>query len=426
MRSLLIRDVMLDGRRTSIYCEDGAITAIGSDLSSAEGTDVLDGRGCVALAPLINSHTHAAMTLFRGNGDDLPLMEWLQNRVWPYEQKITEEEIYAGTRLAIVEMVRNGTIFFNDMYWNFHGVARAVEELGVRACVGQVLIDHGDAAAGRAQRSAYEDILDAGRQYSSRVSVAVAPHSVYTVSEESLRWAAELAAAHDCIFHTHVSETESEVTDCLAAHGCTPVEYLDRLGALGERTVAAHTVWLSDHDIELLGQRGVVCVHNPVSNMKLAVGGVFPYSRLSAAGAVCAIATDGAGSNNSLDLFQDLKFAALIQKFHDHDTTALSAPQALAMAIADPAPVFGLAGPTLEVGRAADLILVDTMRPEMQPQHSLASNLVYSATGNVVDSTVCDGRVIMRHREIRGEAEIISAATEAAERLFERVDGHRA
>jgi 5-methylthioadenosine/S-adenosylhomocysteine deaminase len=224
------------------------------------------------------------------------------------------------------------------------------------------------------------------------------------------------------VLHIHVSETESEVESCRAEHGCSPVEYLDRLGALSERTVAAHTVWLSDRDIEILGERRVVCVHNPVSNMKLAVGGVFPYRKLSAAGAVCAIATDGAGSNNSLDLFQELKFATLLQKFHDRDTTTLPAAQALDMALANPAPVFGLPGPKLEVGRAADLILIDTTGPEMHPAHSLISNLVYSATGSVVDSAVCDGRVVMRHREIDGEDEIIAAAGDAAACLFQRVD----
>jgi 5-methylthioadenosine/S-adenosylhomocysteine deaminase len=295
--------------------------------------------------------------------------------------------------------------------------------MGVRACVGQVLMDHGDRATGEAHRAETERLLSEARDYSPRVSFAVAPHSIYTVSEDLLRWAAELALAHGRVLHIHVSETESEVASCQAEHGCSPVEYLDRLGALSERTVAAHTVWLSDHDVEILGERRVVCVHNPVSNMKLAVGGVFPYRKLAAAGAVCAIATDGAGSNNSLDLFQELKFAALLQKFQDRDTTSLTASQALDMALVNPAPVFGLPGPTLEVGRPADLILIDTTGPEMQPPHSLTSNLVYSATGNVVDSAVCEGKVVMRHREIEGEDEIIAAACDAATRLFDRVDG---
>lgn len=437
MSSLLITDVMLDGDRVSILCEEGRIAAIraspdgndaGADADAPcdEGAeiaeDVLDGRGCLAHAPLINSHTHAAMTLFRGNGDDLPLDQWLQTRVWPYESVISEEEIYAGTRLGILEMVRSGSVFFNDMYWSFGGVARAAEEMGVRACIGKVLIDHGDPVAGRAQQAEIERLLADASSYSSRVSAAVAPHSIYTVSEESLRWAAEIAADRGLVLHTHLSETRAELESCQREHGCTPVEYLEALGALTERTVAAHTVWLTDHDVELLGERQVVCVHNPVSNMKLAVAGVFPYRKLARAGAVCAIGTDGAGSNNSLDLFQDMKFAALLQKFHDDDPRSMTASEALALALQNPAPVFGLAGPKLELGRPADLILLDTTRPELQPAHSLSSNLVYSATGSVVDSAVCDGKVIMRHRQIKGEDEIVAAASEAARALFERVD----
>ncbi|MBA2342796.1 MAG: amidohydrolase family protein, partial [Thermoleophilaceae bacterium] len=186
-----------------------------------------------------------------------------------------------------------------------------------------------------------------------------------------------------------------------------------------------HTVWLSDEDIRLLGGREAVCVHNPVSNMKLAVGGVFPYARLRDAGAVCAIATDGAGSNNNLDLLEELKVAALLQKHSEADPTALPAEEALAMADSNPAAAFGLPGPELEVGREADLILVDRERPELIPGHSLASDLVYSASGAVVDSVVCEGRVLMRHREIEGEQEIIAAAREAARTMLARVDGTR-
>jgi 5-methylthioadenosine/S-adenosylhomocysteine deaminase len=207
----------------------------------------------------------------------------------------------------------------------------------------------------------------------------------------------------------------------LAEHGCTPVAYLGRLGLLTERTVAAHTVWLSDDDVALLGERRVVCVHNPVSNMKLAVGAVYPYRRLASAGAVCAIGTDGAASNNCLDLFRDMKIAALLQKFDTNDPAAVTAAETLAMGTTNPAPAFGLPGREIEVGRAADFILIDGERPELWPSHSLTSDLVYSASGDVVDSVVCDGRVIMRHREIAREQEILADARQAARALFARL-----
>lgn len=427
MAPLWVENVVVHGRSGDILCDEGVIAEIryADDEPHAGPTerpgDRLDGRGCLVAPGLLNCHTHTAMTLFRGRSDDLPLMEWLETQIWPYEAVITEEEVYAGARLGILEMIRSGTVFFNDMYWALPGTARAAIEMGVRACIGPAFIDRDAPEKTRERRAATERVLAELRGCSSRVSFAVAPHAVYTVSDESLRWAGELAQSLDLLLHIHLSETATEIEWCQSEHGCSPVEHLDRLGLLSERTIAAHTVWLSDEDIALLGERGVVCVHNPVSNMKLAVGGVYPYRKLAAAGAVCAIGTDGAASNNSLDLFRETRVAALLQKHHEADPSALPADQALAMATANPAATFGLPGPEIEAGRAADFILIDAARPELSPSHSLTSDLVYSATGNVVDSVVCDGRVIMRHRQIDAEEEIMAEARQAARQLFSRL-----
>jgi 5-methylthioadenosine/S-adenosylhomocysteine deaminase len=423
--SLVVENAVLGGRKVAIHCAGGVIADIrddGADPAVAQGgsTDRLDGRGCLVAPGLINAHTHAAMTVFRGRADDLPLMEWLQRHIWPYEEVMTEDEVYAGARLGILEMVRNGTTFFNDMYWSSRGTVRAAVEMGIRACIGEVFID-GAADAIRPRRLEIEGLLDELEGCSSRVSLSVDPHAVYTVSEDSLRWAGELAADRGLILHIHLAETEAEGRRCSAEHGCSPVVYLDRLGLLSERTVAAHTVWLSDDDVALLGERRVVCVHNPVSNMKLAVGAVYPYRKLASAGAVCAIGTDGAASNNCLDLFRDMKIAALLQKFDANDPAELPAAQTLAMGTTNPARAFGLPGPEIEIGRAADFMLIDGQRPELSPSHSLTSDLVYSASGDVVDSVVCDGRVIMRHRETAGEQEILADARQAARALFARL-----
>jgi 5-methylthioadenosine/S-adenosylhomocysteine deaminase len=365
--SLVVENAVLSGRRVSIHCAGGVIADIrddGADSPVAQrgARDRLDGRGCLVAPGLINAHTHAAMTLFRGRADDLPLMEWLERHIWRYEQVMTEDDVYAGARLGILEMVRNGTTFFNDMYWCSRGTARAAVEMGIRACLGEVFID-GPADAIRRRRLEIERLLDELDGWSSRVSLSVDPHALYTVSEGSLRWAGELAADRGLTLHIHLAETEAEGERCLAEHGCTPVAYLDRLGLLSERTVAAHTVWLSDDDIALLGERRVACVHNPVSNMKLAVGAVYPYRKLASAGAVCAIGTDGAASNNCLDLFRDMKIAALLQKFDTNDPSALTAAETLAMGTTNPAPVFGLPGPEIEIGRTADFVLIDGERP---------------------------------------------------------------
>src|SRR4051812_17493094 len=203
MPSLAVENVVIDDRAASILCDDGRIVAIAEEGDDTEVSsppdDRLDGRGCMVSAPLVNAHTHAAMTLFRGSGDDLPLMEWLRTRIWPYEKVITEEDVYAGTRLGILEMVRNGTVFFNDMYWEARGAARAVEEMGVRACIGPVFVDADDPAETRERQAATERLLDELDGVSSRITLSVAPHAIYTVSEPSLRWAAELAEARGAI-----------------------------------------------------------------------------------------------------------------------------------------------------------------------------------------------------------------------------------
>ncbi len=421
MPSLLIKDATLNDQCVNILCEDGVIAAIDTDDHSADET--LDAQGMIAFPPLINAHTHASMTLFRGNGDDLPLMEWLTERVWPYERGITNDDIYWGAKLAIVEMIRNGTVFFNDMYWDFQAVARAVDEMGIRATLASAIIDITYDNQKRTEQYErierdYKDSLN----YSDRINLALGPHATYTVAEESFRWAADFAREHGLILHTHLSETEKEVKDCLIEHGGTQVEYLHRLGALDNRFVAAHTIWLNESDIALLGEYGAVCVHNPVSNMKLAVNGVYPYRKLKNAGIITALATDGAGSNNNLDMFEEMKIAALLQKFDQNDPTALTAVETLDMAIHNPAEFFGLGGKDITVGRSADLILINTSLPEMNPPHNLASHLVYAANGSVVDSVVCDGRVLMKHREIEGLDEIVAKASEAAKNLFARVD----
>lgn len=423
MSTLFVKNVVVDGDETTLFVKDGRIAFIGGGDVLAD--EILDAKGMIAHPPLINAHTHSSMTLFRGNGDDLPLMEWLTQRVWPYEEQISKEEIYWGAKLAIVEMIRCGTVFFNDMYWDFHEVARAVEETGVRALVSAVLLDTGNSGKLKDQIKLNETLLEESKAYSDHVQFGVAPHAIYTVSEEGLRWAADFTGEHHLVFHTHLSETEHEVQECLKEHGCTPTEYLDKVGAVSERMVAAHTVWLSENDIRILGEKKAVCVHNPVSNMKLAVNNVYPWRKLKEAGAVLALGTDGAGSNNNLDMFEEMKIAALLQKFRDNDPTSLPAVDVLDMAVNGPAKTFGIDDGPIRVGRQADFILLDTTNDAMVPMHSLASHLVYSANGAVVDSVVCDGKVLMKHRKIEGEEEIRAKAGEAAGTMFARVDEAR-
>ncbi len=411
--SLTVTGAVLDGERVGLRCEEGRIVALGPEVEAEPGDETIDAGGAPLVAPLLNGHTHAAMTLFRGSGGDLPLMPWLEERIWPVEAKLSDEDVYWGARLACAEMTRTGTTRFWDMYWHPEATARAVADAGIAATIGAPLFDHDGNAEGMRETALRS--LDRLGELGPAVAPALAPHSIYTVSEGSLRWIAELAAEREVPVHIHLSETEKEVEDCLATHGRRPAAYLDRLGMLGERTLLAHGVWLDREELELIAARGCTVVSNPVANMKLAVGGVFPYPAARAAGVAVGLGTDGAGSNDSLDLFSDLKLFALAQKHAAGDATAIAAGEAWAVATGAQAPLLG-AGGALAAGTPADFLLLHPGAPELGIG-DLESNLVYAATGATVDTAVVAGEVLMRGGEVPGMEEIAARAAERARRL---------
>lgn len=414
MSSLTVTNAVLDGERVGVRTIDGTIDALGRDVVPAPGDETLDADGLVLVRGLVNGHTHAAMTLFRGYGDDLPLMEWLETRIWPAEAKLTADDVYWGTRLACLEMIRSGTVHFWDMYWHQLEVARAVLDSGIRATVGQPILEFPGAPDGARPELAAEGVA-ALNALGPRVGAALTPHAPYSVTEASLRLIAEISAAHNVPVHTHLSETEQEVHDSIDAHGCRPARYLDQLGLLNPRTILAHGVWLDDDELALIAERGATIVTNPVSNMKLAVGRAFPYPRARAAGVAVGIGTDGAASNNSLDLLADMKVLALLQKHSERDPSVLPASEAWALATGELAPALG--GRAVAVGEPADFLLVDSSGIEMTPG-PLVESLVYASSSAAVDTVVVDGQILMRHRQVDGEAEIRARALEAAHRVW--------
>jgi len=425
VKPLAVRDAVLDGETVGLRCEDGAIVALGPGVAAEPGDETIEAAGAHLVAPLVNGHTHAAMTLFRGYGGDLPLMRWLQEVVWPVEAKLEPEDVYWGTRLACAEMIRTGTVRFWDMYWHPGETARAVRDAGLRATIGGPLFDV-DGKTPAMQESALEN-LDLLAEAGAGISSALAPHSIYTVSEGLLRWTAELAAERDVAVHIHLSETEQEVSDCLERHGLRPAAYLDRLGLLSERTILAHGVWLDQAELELIAERGCTVVTNPVANMKLAVGGVFPYPAARKAGVTVGLGTDGPGSNDSLDLFSDLKVFALVQRHTSANPTILPAPTAWRIATGAASPLLagelhqisGLPGrefDAVRVGGVADFLLLRKGSPELEVGE-LYSDLVYAASGTIVDTTVVGGRVLMRGGEVPGCEEIVAQAQERSRRL---------
>lgn len=419
---LVVAGGVLDGEAVGVRCADGVIVAIGAEVQPASGDVVLDARGGALVPGLVNGHTHAAMTLLRGFGDDLPLMEWLQTRIWPAEAKLTGDDVYWGTRLACLEMVRSGTTSFADMYWHGPAVARAVADSGMRAWASTVYFDGDDAAVGATARPQVLEDLDATARAGALVTPSLGPHSVYAVHRESLEWLAQVADERSLTLQIHLAETEDEVHDCVAAHGMRPLALLDAAGALGARTILAHGCWLDADELALVAERGATIVTNPVSNMKLAVGRAFPILDALAAGVAVGLGTDGASSNNGLDLLADVKVLSLLTKHDTRNPGALPAAEALAIARGQRSPLLG--GRAVEVGAPADLLVVRTDEPETAIG-DLDAALVYAAAGSVVDSTIVAGHVLMEHRSVVGSdgahaADVIAHARAAALRLTTR------
>ncbi len=414
--SILIKKALLNGELKDIFIDGNTIQQI-SDSISIEADHKIYAKGMAALPSFFNCHTHAAMTLFRSYGSDLPLQQWLETKIWPAEAKMTKEQVYAGARLGILEMIKSGTTFFNDMYWHLDTTAKAAEEMGIRASLSQVYLDLFD------PEKTAEQVRLAKRQHSEskdwpqRLIFSLGPHAIYTCSEEFLKFCSEFSEKHKVPVHFHLSETRQEVSDCMEKHNARPVEYLEKIGFLHDKLICAHSVWLSDKEIMILKRNEVKVVHNPVSNMKLAVGNVFPYPKFKEAKVKVALGTDGCSSNNNLSMIEEMKFASLLQK-HENGAEAMPASEIFRIATRSGAEAFGLNSGVIERGALADLILVNLKDNFLVPNNDLKANLVYSAVPSCVDTTICDGKILMLNRKIEGEYDIILKAEEAVKGLL--------
>lgn len=386
MRSL-IKNTVLDGRPCNVLIEDGRFVALDvpADTPAAE---VLDAAGAAMLPAFYNTHTHAAMTLMRGYGDDKPLMEWLEKYIWPFEDTLGADDIRRGSEMAVREMIGTGTVFFNDMYFFIDETLDVVDRAGMRASIGVTMLDSHPLV----MREEKEKMLRRWRD-TDRLSLAVAPHAVYTACRETLLRSMRLARESGRKLHIHLSETRKEVDDCVAATGMTPVRYLDSIGFLGPDVIAAHCVHVDKEEWDILAARGVTVAHCPCSNMKLG-SGRFPYELAIASGVRIALGTDGCSSNNNLDMREEMKMAALLAKL-DGDASLLPARQVLEWATRNGAEAFGIDAGVIAPGKLADAILIDTSGPKMQPCHDLVSNWVYSADSSCIKHVICNGKTIL-------------------------------
>lgn len=391
---VFLGDVAVEGNRLVKVGSEGTLPV------GWQPEKVIDGNNHLCLPGLINCHTHAAMTLLRSYADDLPLMDWLEKKIWPVENRLTGEDVYWGSLLAMMEMIRSGTTTFNDMYFFMDEVAQAAQEIGIRACLSRGLVGVGESAElGIEESRKLIEKWQGGAR--GRIRIWVGPHAPYTCPPDYLKKVLTLAREYRTGIHIHVAETRDEIRIINEQYAKTPVTYLDDLGVFEFPVVAAHCVHLTDEDISILARKKVAVAHNPESNMKLA-SGVAPVVRLKDAGITVGIGTDGAASNNNLDMFGEMRTAALLHKVFNEDPLVMPAFDVLKMATSDGARALGMGNEvgSLKPGFKADLILVDMNKPHYCPRHNLVAHAVYAAEAGDVDVVIIDGEIIMENQRI--------------------------
>jgi len=383
--------------------EEGKITYLGEfdEKISSKYDRVIDCRGKVIMPGLINGHGHAAMTMFRNYADDLKLMDWLFSKIFPLEDKLNDEIVYWGSKLAMLEMIKSGTTTYTDMYFFMNSTAKAVGESGIRACLSRGLV--GEAEEGVVNdrlKEALDFYKEFNNSFNGRLTVNLGPHSVYTCNLHNLKTIVYKAEEMNIPMQIHISETKDEVEDCIKKHGKSPVKLLDEVGLLKSTTIAAHCVVLNDEDIDILSNRKVNVAHNPGSNLKLA-SGIAPISKMLAKGINVCLGTDGAASNNNLDMFEEIRSATYLQKVLMSDPTALPVDRVLKMATVNGAKALGIEGlGMLGLGMKADLIILNTNKPYYYPKYNTKSAIVYSGNSSDVESVIIDGKIVMEDNKI--------------------------
>ncbi|WP_456436490.1 amidohydrolase [Methanopyrus sp.] len=406
-----------------ILIEDSRISFVGTREQLEECEDWEDEieleEKDVIMPGLINTHTHGPMTLFRGVADDMPLIKWLREKIWPLEEHLDAEKCRWGAALAAMEALKSGTTCLVDMYFFMDTVAEAYAEVGIRAVISHGMIDLGEEDKREEELKESERVYRKCHGMEGIIEFSLGPHSPYTCSEELLKEVRRLADEWGVKIQIHVAETKDEVEEVKREYGKRPVEYLDEIGLLDDDVIAAHCVWLNDKEIEILSKRGVVVSHNPISNMKLA-SGISPVPEMLERGVNVTIGTDGCASNNNLDMLEEIKVAALLHKVNKMDPSATEMLEIMKMATVKAGTVFSSEKiGAIEEGYAADLVVLDGSSPRLSPNHNQISNIVYSVSGSDVKHVFVAGELVVKNRRLvrADEQEILENSTECAEQL---------
>ena len=403
--SILIKNVHVVGQaeeeRTDILINGNKISSIGQKTPAPAADEVIDGSGKMAMPGLINCHTHTYMSLMRNYADDVPFATWLFDRITPIEDSLTPEDAYWGNLLSIIEMIRTGTTTFSDMQMFPRMAVKACAQSGMRALISRGLVgsDRHDEGAVRRLSEAFDE-MEYAASIQAPCMFALGPHAIYTCGEDLLRYVGELAGEKGLPIHIHLTETQHEYETCLQEHGMTPTAYLKSLGLMDHKILLAHCVYLDEADYEILAQPNIHVITNPASNMKLA-NGFAPVWKMLEKGIQVCLGTDGASSNNALNMFSEMRLLSMSQKGVTKEALALPATQTLRIATQNGAQAIGRDDlGCLEAGKSADLILIDEASPNLRPLYNREASLVYSATGCEVTDVIIDGKIVMRDRQL--------------------------
>ncbi|MBA2859443.1 amidohydrolase [Methanococcus maripaludis] len=397
---ILVKDAIINGKKQDLLVDGNIIKKIGnisiSEVSKDE-TEVIDGKNCVLISGLVNTHTHVPMSLFRGVADDIPLMEWLSGHIWPMESKLNEKIVYAGSLLGTIEMIKSGTTAFNDMYFFLDSIIKAVDETGIRSTIAYGMIDLFDEEKREKElKTAKESLETIKNLNNSRITGALGPHAPYTCSKELLESTNALAREYHVPIHIHMNETQDEINQVVEKTGMRPFEYLNSFGFFDNvNTICAHCVHLSDSEIQIMKEKNIFAAHNPVSNLKLA-SGVSPVLKLLENNIPVTLGTDGCGSNNNMNLFEEIKAAALIHKGVNLNPVAVTAKEAFDFATLNGAKALNINSGEIKEGKLADFVLINMKKPYLTPKENIESHLVYSFNG-VVDKVVIDGKLVLNN-----------------------------